>query len=171
LNDRLLLAFQHHGQAVVGDRSAEDDHVSRPDVLDTEVPVRAAHAHAGGVDVHAVGLAAGDDLRVAGDDLHARLVGGGRGRVQDAPQQIDLEALLENQSERDVGRRRAAHRQVVDGSADGQAPDVAAGELQRLHDVAVGREDQLPLRHRHDGRVVEGAEILVGEAWADDLVQ
>jgi hypothetical protein len=171
LNDRLLLAFQHHGQAVVGDRSAEDDHVSRPNVVNAEVPVRAAHARAGGVDVQTVGLAAGDDLRVAGDDLHTCLVGGGRGRIQDAAQQIDLESLLEDQSKREKRRRRAAHGQVVDGAADGQAPDVAPGELQRLHDVAVGREDQVPLRHRHHGRVVEGTEILVGEARADDLVQ
>ncbi len=82
------------------------------------------------------------DLGVAGDDLDARRLGRPAGGVQHPPQQGDLQALLDHQRQADRQRLGARHGQVVDRPADGQLADVPTGELQRLDDVAVGREGQ-----------------------------
>ena len=100
------------------------------------------HADAGGGDVAAVGLAALDDLGVAGDDLHAGRPRPRRHRRDDPPQVGDREALLEDEAGRQVQRPRAGHRQVVDRAVDGEVADVAAGEEQRRDDVGVGGERQ-----------------------------
>ena len=105
-------------------------------------------ADPGGGDVAAVGLAALDDLGVAGDDLHPGDGGRARHRVGDPPQVGDREALLEDEPGREVQRPRPAHREVVDGAVDREVADVAAGEEQRRDDVRVGGERQPRPAHR-----------------------
>ena len=95
-----------------------------------------------------VGLAALDDLRVAGDDRHA---GGARrrgDRLDLGAQHLGLQALLEDQRQRQRERPRAGHREVVDGAVDRELADRAAGEADRLDDEAVGRHRQRRRRRR-----------------------
>ena len=57
-----------------------------------------------------------------------------------AAQVLDGEALFEHEADAEVQRGRAGGRDVVDGAAHGEPPDVAAGEEDRVDDVGVGRE-------------------------------
>ena len=87
----------------------------------------------------------------------------GRGHRRDDPPQVgDREALLDHEPGRQPQRPRAAHREVVHGAVDRQLADVAAGELERVHDVAVGREREPP-DPADDGRVAELGERVVAE--------
>ena len=118
---------------------------------------------AGGGDVAAVGLAALDDLGVAGDDLHA---GGlrGRGHRGDDPLQVgDREALLQDEPGRQVQRPGAAHGQVVHRAVDGQVADVAAREEQRRDHVGVGGEGQPAGRGAQRGAVLQLLQHRVAE--------
>jgi hypothetical protein len=77
-------------------------------------------AHAGRADVHPVGVAALDHLRVPGDDLHLSGARGGGDRVDLRAQVAGREALLEDEREREGGRARAGDREVVDRAVDGE---------------------------------------------------
>ena len=87
-------------------------------------------------------MAALDDLGVAGDDLDAGRLGGRGDRLDLGPQLLGVEALLEDQRQRQRERPRAGHREVVDGAVDRELADRAAGEADRLDDEAVGRHRQ-----------------------------
>ena len=64
-----LAAGEHDRRAVLADRAADEDAVARAAARPGEsARARVDAADAGRADVHAVGLAAADDLRVAGDD-------------------------------------------------------------------------------------------------------
>ena len=107
----------------------------------------------GGADVHAVGVAALDDLGVAGDDLDARRrarraaiastsarsVVGGRG-----PPRGSARASAQ--------RPRARHGEVVDRAVDGQLADRAAGEAHRLDDEACRSSARAGAAERDDAR-------------------
>ena len=120
-------------------------------------------ADAGGADVHAVRRAAADDLGVAGDDRHpgrARRRGGG---LDLGAQHLAVEALLEHQRERQRERLGADHREVVDRAVDGELADRAAGEAQRPHDEAVGRDRHRGAADVDDRGVGERRELLAAE--------
>jgi len=81
----------------------------------------------------------------------------------------DREALLEDEPRAEIGGPSPGHRQVVDRLVDGEAPDIAAGEEQRGHDVAVRRERQARARERDDGAVVSRGECRVRERGQEEL--
>ena len=135
-----VAARDHDGHAVIGERAGEEHPVARPDALRAEVDAVGHRPDAGRRHVEPVGLAAFDDLRVAGDDRDSGCPGGGPHRGDDAPQVGNRKALLDHESGRQPERPRADHREVVDGAVDGELADVAARELERVHDVRVGRE-------------------------------
>ena len=110
----------------------------------TERATRVDGADAGRAQVHPVGGAALDDLRVAADDLDAGGAGGVRDRLDLAPQHVRVEALFEDHRDGQGQRLGARHREVVDGAVDRQLTDRSAGEAERLDDEAVGG-------HRHPG--------------------
>ena len=127
-------------------------------------------ADAGGGDEHAVGLAAIDDLEIAGDDADARGAGRVAHRGDDAAEQCGLEALLEDEGGAEEGRPRPAHREIVDGAVDGEAADVAAGEDERPDDVGIGghgeRTGEIEPR-----AVVTAGEFRAVEGGAEDRVE
>ena len=71
--ERQALALAHDGDAVVAQRARDQDDIAGLAVCTAERHARGNLAHAGGVDVDAVGPAALDHLGVAGDDFDARL--------------------------------------------------------------------------------------------------
>ena len=84
-----------------------------PQRVGRQARARVAPAEAGRADVHAVGVTALDDLRVAGDDRHARRRGGARDRLDLGAQRLGVQALLEDQREAERQRLRSGHREVV----------------------------------------------------------
>ena len=117
-------------------------------------------ADAGRVDEDAVAFAAIDDLRVAGDDPHAGRSGGLGHRGHDAAERFHRQALFEDEARAEICRPGPGHRQVVDGSVDGQLADVAAGEEQRADDEPVGGEGQPGPAAGSTAASCGGAEIL-----------
>ena len=68
-----LAAREHDRRAVVADRARDEDAVARAQAPRATARARAStRADAGGAEVHRVGVAALDDLGVAGDDLARR---------------------------------------------------------------------------------------------------
>ena len=128
------------------------------------------HADAGGVDEAAVAVALLDHLGVAGDDVHARLGGRLTHGDEDPLEVRDREALFEDEADAQVERLGAAGRDVVDGAADGQPADVAAGEEERVHHVGVGGHRDARARERQRGGVVQALERLFREPLDKDLV-
>ena len=104
----------------------------------------------GRADVHAVGVAALDDLGVAGDDRARPPPRPARAIASTSARSVlGGQALLEDQRQRQRERARAGHREVVDRAVDGELADRAAGEAQRLDDEGVGGQRE---RRRSDGR-------------------
>jgi hydrogenase maturation protein HypF len=161
--DVQLTAGQHDRDAVITDRPGHDDGVTRLRPRDAKGAVPVDETDPGGVDIAAVSLAPLHDLRVPGDDADARRRGGIPHGLGDPGQVGDREALLEDEAGRQVHRRRARHRQVVDGAVDGQVADVAAGEEQRGHHVGVGGEREAGTPHAQLSSVLERLEQRVAE--------
>ena len=152
------LAGRHHRDAVAGEIAADDDGVAGTDALRLDRLLGHDPADAGGVDEELVGLAAVDDLEVAGDDLDARRRGRGAHRGDHPPQRLQRKPLLQDEAGAETDRARPAHGEVVDGAVDRERPDVAAGEEERLNDVGVGGEGERP------GEVEAGAVVAAVEA-------
>ena len=136
-------AGQHDRDAVVADRAGDQHRVARLCTVATPSSTGVPDdADAGRVDVAAVGLAALHDLRVAGDDPHAGDVAAALIDAAIRCRSATGKPSSRIMPTRQVQRRRAGDRQVVDGAVDGQVADVAAGEEQRRDHVRVGRERQ-----------------------------
>jgi len=132
---------------VVGERPGDEDAVARADGLGPEASRPSVGAFqdlpdAAGVDEHLVGASPLDDFRVAADHRDARLACRRSRRVEHAPQERKVQPLLQDQRQGQGHRPRPQARQVVDGARDGQPPDVAAGKLERPHDVGIRREGE-----------------------------
>jgi hypothetical protein len=163
-----LAAGDHYRHAVVADRAGDDHLVTGADRAGAEDVLVLDHADARGVDVEAVGLAAFDDLGVAGGDSHVGGVGGGAHGGGDPLQVGDRQALFDDEAGGEGERGRAGHRQVVDGAVDGELADVATGEEEGADDEGVGGEGELVLAGADQGRVAERVEQLVGELAQED---
>ena len=55
----------------------------------------------------------------------------------------------------------AADGQIIDGSVDGQRPDVASREEQRRHHKAVGRHRPASLGCRQQGGVAQAGQVFI----------
>ena len=152
---------------MVGERAGEEHAVAGPHALRPEIDAVGNRPDAGRRDVEPVGLAALDDLRVAGDDRDAGRARGGAHRGDDAPQVGDRESLLDHEAGRQPARLRADHREVVDGAVDGELADVAARELERMHDVGIGRECEAGAAG-DDRRVAERRQRVVAELLEEE---
>src|SRR2546427_765495 len=77
-----------------------------------------------------------------------------------AAEDVDFEALLEDEAGGDAEGLRPAHREVVDGAVDRQLPDVTAREEDGRDDVRVGGHGQSGPTHLEErlvaGRVSKG---------------
>lgn len=161
--DVQLAPGQHDRDAVLADRAGHEDGVAGPGVRDTERRIPLQQSDPGRGDVAAVGLAALHHLGVPGHDRHLRRRGGPRHRRADPPQVLDREALLQDETGRQVQRPGPAHRKVVHGAVDGEVADVAAGEEQRGDHVGVGREREPRAARGEDRAVLQRFEQRVAE--------
>jgi hypothetical protein len=158
-----LAAREHDRRPVLADRAGDEDAVAGAQALRRQRRPRVAPADAGGAQEHPVGVAALDDLGVAGDDLDA-----GRARrrgdgVHLHAQRVGVEPLLEDHRQAQRERARAGDGEVVDGAVDREVADRPAGEAQRLHDERVGGDhqvvaDRARVGHRRAGLGAEGGD-------------
>jgi hypothetical protein len=168
--ERDPLAHAHDRDPVDADLAADDDDVTGSRPLWADVNAGRDQPDAGGVDVHAITMAGVDDLGVAGRDRDARPARGSPEVCRDPADHRQLDTLLENEAAGQVRRLRAAHREVVDRAVDGEVPDAAAREEQRLHDERVGRERQPRLAQREHRRVRQALEHRVGERRQEEVL-
>ncbi len=136
------------GDAVVAQGTADQDHVAGLGPVRADGDTLTHDAHAGGVDVDAVAMAALDHLRVASDDLDPGLARRFCHRAHHPLQHLNLQSLFQDESSGEPERPGAAHRHIVDGAVDSQRTDVAAGEKERANGEGVGGHSQLQLASR-----------------------
>ncbi len=130
------LAREHYGHAMVCDGATDNDTIARSNGVGMEI-LFSGRSDACRRDIDSIAMPASDDLGVAGYDADAGF-GGCRGnRVQNFLKDAAIQPFSEDEAERDAQRPRAAYGQVVDRAADTKPTDIAAGEFQRLHNVAV----------------------------------
>ena len=132
--DGQVAAGQHDGHPVLADRPGQHHLVAGLHEAAGQLPAFGDHADACGGDVHTVGRALADDLRVAGDDLHTRLRRGFAHVGDDFAEFGDREALLDDERRRQPLRPRARHREVVDRSVHGDMADGSARKAPRRND-------------------------------------
>ena len=137
-----LPSGEHDRDAVVADGARNEHRVARPGGAGPEGQRALDHAHAGGVDVAAVGEALLDHLGVAGDDLHTGRPGRRRHRGGDRLEVGDGKALLEDEGGGQVQGAGAPDGEVVDRAVHREVPDVAPREEERMDDERVGGERQ-----------------------------
>ena len=147
---------------MVAERAGQDELVAAPDASGRRPADRVTDA--GRVDVDLVALALRHDLGVACHDRYARQAGRPHDGPQDLVQRRLLQPLLQDEAEREEARGGAGDDEVVDRAVDGQPADVAAGEEERVDDVAVGGEGQAA---GEEGRVAELPEDGVPERLQD----
>ena len=152
------------------DVAAQQEYVPRPHGLRSDVQVVLDDPDAGRVHEDAVRLAALDDLRVAGDDVHRGLARRVANRAEHALQRLEREPLLEDQAAGQPERTGAAHGEVVHRAVHRELPDVTAREEQRGDDVRVRRERQAAPVHAEDRSVVVGLQLGVREPGRDRLL-
>jgi hypothetical protein len=109
-------------------------------------------------------------LGVAGCDANAGLASGAREACDDAVEDGDLEALLDERVERQVQGPRAGDREVVGRAVNGQRADVAAGKFQRLHGEAVRRDQHIAAVQLDRHRVRLRIEFVAPEVPREDLL-
>ncbi len=114
--------------------------------------------------------AALDHLGVTGDDLDLGSLGRSGDRLDLAPQDLRLEALLEHQRKADRDRQRAGGGEVVHRAVDGELADRAAGEAQWLDHVGVGGQGQAKTLDRDRACVGELVERLGGECRGEQAL-
>ncbi len=83
---------------------------------------------------------------------------------------VHRQAFLEDESDREMERFRAAHGKVVHRAVDREPADVAAGKEDGAHHVRVGAEGEARSVGGEDGAVVERIEQLVVEFRQHDLL-
>ena len=97
---RQTLALAHDGDAVVAECTRHQDDIARLAVGAAERHALGHLAHAGGIDVDAVGPAALDHFGVARDDRHARLARGLGHGLHDLAELLHGIALFEDKAAR-----------------------------------------------------------------------
>ena len=147
------LAVGHDGDPVVADGTADEDFIADGK---TVVPYHLlGDADPGGVDDDGVERAPLEDFGVPRDEVCPALPECCVHRRDDPFEVGDLEAFGDDHAAREGDRPPAHHREVVDGSADGDPPDIPAGEEDRRDYVVVGREDDVLAVQWDDCAVVQ----------------
>ncbi len=161
-----LAARTEHRNAVIADRTGQNHHVAGLGVRAADFHSKRQRADAGRIDVKSIRLAALHHLRIARDDLHAGFFRRRAHRFDDARQRIERQTFFENESHRQVQRRRAHHRDIVHRAANREFANIAAGEAERRDDVRIGADRKSRARAGlHDSGVVAGAQRGVIERW------
>ncbi len=147
------LAVSHDGDTVVADGAADDDPVTGQETVIPHHPP--GDADTGGVDDDGIEGAPLEHLGVARDEVRPAFIKCGVHRCNDPFEVRHLKTFRDDHAAREGDRPTAHHRKVVDGPADGNAPDIPAGEEDRRDYVVVGRKNDILAVERDDRPVIE----------------
>ena len=167
--ERDAVARHHHRDAVVADRTGDQQDVAGRRPLGTHVDAVANPADGRGVDVDPVALAPVDHLRVPGHHRSADRGARRRDRGDDAAQIGHGKPLFEDQADAETERLGTAHGDVVRGAVHGQRADVAAGKEGRLHDEGVGREGEALAADGEHGAVAQLVQRVAAEGRKENV--
>ncbi len=156
--DLEVTASEENRHAVVSDGSRHQHPVAGSDLVGSDVHAGGDQAHTARGDVHAVGLAALDDLGVTRDDGDAGHPARRCHGVDFGAQGHGIETLLEDQRGGDRNGAGSGHREVVDGAVDRQLTDGAARKAERVDHEGVGRERGALGSDADLGGIVQGRE-------------
>src|SRR5208283_3003387 len=109
--------------------------------------------------------------RIAGDDLDLRCRCCAPERLHNTAKRLKRESLLQDKRRAEKKWARSPHRQIVDGSVDGQRTDVAAGKKERLDDEGIGRKCQAFSVYFHNRLVIETRKHGVLECRQEKTVE
>ena len=127
---------------VIAKRTADQQHVSRANLLRPPANTGRDDADPGGIDKQLIRRPARHHFGIAGDNGDAGIPRGLRHAVHHRFEGGHLQPLFENKPAGEIARQRAAHRHIVGRTAHRQLADIAAWEKQRIDDVAVGGEGE-----------------------------
>jgi len=156
---------------VVADAAGQQQRVAGHGTSRSDLDSSAETTDTGGGDVQTVAATAFDDLGVTSDHPDSRLRGGRCHRRRRPTQDGDLGPLLDHEGGGEVERLGADAGEVVDGPVDGERTDVAAGELEWLHDEGIGRDRQSLAADVDDRGVTGLREERVVERGEEHLVE
>jgi hypothetical protein len=145
---------------MVRDGAAQDDRIAGTGLVARDVHVVGNHPDPGGVDEDLIHRAFRHDLGVAGDHRDPRTFGRLAHRGDNRFQLLYRKALLDDERYTQVLRGGPAHGQIVHGAVDGEFPDVAAREENRVHGVRVRGE-----RHPLAVQLEDGAVVQLSQDW------
>jgi hypothetical protein len=161
--ERHVAPRAENGGAVIAETPVHQHNVARPRQLRSEIYSAGDHTDPRGRHEKLVACALLHDLRVSGDDLHARIGGCSRHGSGDLSKSVDGDAFLDDHCAGKIQRLRAADREIVDRSAHGKFANVAARKEQRIDDERIGRESQLIAMHGERGEIEPG--LILEHGW------
>ena len=167
--DAVVASRKEDGGAVAADVAGDEDVVAG--LGEGAAGLDAFHhfADAGGGDEEVVDLAAARDFGVAGDEVDAGFGGGFGHGGGDGVEVGKGEAFFNLEGAGEVAGAGAHACKVVDGAADGEFADVAAGEAPGAEDEAVGGHGDAGAFDGEDGGVV-GGEVGAFEVFGEEVM-
>ncbi len=127
---------------MIPQRAADQQHIARRNLAHAPVYACGNRTDTGGVNKHFIRRPTGDDFGIAGHDGNTRRRGCRGHAGDDAFQRCHLQPLLQNKAAGEPARNCAADGHVISRTADSQLANIAAGEKQRVDNVAVRGKGQ-----------------------------
>jgi hypothetical protein len=132
-------------RAVIANRTADENAIASVHTIHGKTRTVSAEANSGGGEVDPIAVTAADNLGIACNDRHATIARRLCERVDHAPKQRDLQALLQKYTQRHESRQRTADSKIVDRAMDGQGTDVSTREFKWLDCEPICRHDELAI--------------------------
>lgn len=127
---------------MIAKRAADQQHVSRANLLRSPANTGGDDADPGGIDKQLIRRPARHHFGIAGHNGDTGFPRGLRHAAHHRFEGGHLQPLFENKPAGEIARQRAAHRHIVRRAADRQLADITAGEKQWIDNVAVGGEGE-----------------------------
>ena len=125
---------------MIADGAGEQDFIAGSHSAGIDVDAGDGGADSGGSDVHAIGLATLDDLRIAADHGDSGALEGIRHGANFGFEERTCEAFFKDKRDDHRVRFGSGDSEVIHGPIDGEFADGAAGKAQGMNDEAVGGE-------------------------------
>ena len=122
---------------MIAKRATDQQHITHAESLCTPVNVGGNCPHSGSVNEQLVCCTTLHDFGIASHDGDACFARGCCHAVNNGFQCLHRQTLFEDKTAGEVAWNSPADRYVVSRTADGQLADIAAGEEQRIDNVAV----------------------------------
>ena len=150
-----LIAGRRNRQAMAAQITAHQHLITGLDRQRIHGQCRLDQADAAGGHKETIALAALHHLGITRGDRDPAGPGRRSHRGQHPPQQLQGQPLLKDQGDAQVQGPSCRHRQIIGRADDRELADVATGEFQWMHHIAIGAEGQPTMGQLQAGGVVE----------------